>query len=98
MGRKTANVIRGSLFGRPAVIVDTHFGRVVRRLGFTVEKDPVKVERELSGIVPAEFQFRFSMALNKHGRVYCHARKPECWRCPIERLCPYPEKTEGITR
>ncbi len=95
VGRKTANVVRGALFGRPAIIVDTHFGRVVRRLGFTTETDPEKVERELAGIVAPRLQYRFSMSINQHGRSCCRARRPDCPRCPISRWCPYPDKTGG---
>jgi len=90
VGRKSANVIRGTIFGKPAVIVDTHFGRVARRLGLTAESDPAKVEAEIARIVRESDQMRFSMLANKHGRVYCHARKPDCESCPIRALCPFP--------
>ncbi len=92
VGRKTANVVRGTLFGEPAIIVDTHFGRVVGRLGFTAERNPERIERELQAKVPPRDQYRFSMMVNKHGRLFCHARRPDCPGCPIERLCPWPGK------
>ena len=88
IGRKSANVIRGHIWNLPGIIVDTHFGRVCRRLGLTEEKDPVKVERELGALVPEEKQHDFSMTANFHGRRYCHSRKPDCPGCPLEDLCP----------
>lgn len=91
VGRKSANVVRGTLYGLPAVIVDTHFGRVVRRLGVSGERDPAKVEREVAQKVAPGDQMRFSMLANKHGRVVCHARKPACGSCPLRALCPYPK-------
>lgn len=91
VGRKSANVVRGTIFGMPAVIVDTHFGRVVRRLGLTAASDPAKIEREIAGLVAPANQMRFSMLANKHGRVYCFSRNPDCGGCPIRHLCRYPE-------
>lgn len=88
VGRKTAHVICGTLFGRPAVIVDTHFKRVVARLGLTRESEPEKVERDLTVLIPPEHQYRFSMAANILGREFCHARKPNCSGCPVADLCP----------
>jgi len=88
VGRKTANVIRGQVGGLPAVIVDTHFKRVTKRLGMTQQDDPAAIERELAELVPAPLQFAFSMAANRHGRVYCHARNPRCGDCPVQKLCP----------
>ncbi len=88
VGRKTANVIRAQLDRAPAIIVDTHFGRVGRRLGLTAQTDPAKVESELVEIVPTELQARFSMILNFHGRYTCKARRPACVRCCLADLCP----------
>ncbi len=88
IGRKSANVIRGHIWNLPGIIVDTHFGRVCRRLGLTEEKDPVKVEKELGAMVPEEAQHGFSMTANFHGRRYCHSRKPSCSDCPLEDICP----------
>lgn len=88
VGRKTANVIRGQVGGLPVIIVDTHFKRVTKRLGLTQEDDPAAIERELTSLIPPPLQFAFSMAANRHGRVYCHARNPRCGDCPVQRLCP----------
>lgn len=88
VGRKTAHVIRGTLFGLPSIIVDTHFGRVSRRLGLTAETDPLKVERDLETIIPPDISHSMSMRLNRHGRVYCAARKPKCDICPLRDICP----------
>jgi len=88
VGRKTANVIRGQVGGLPAVIVDTHFKRVTKRLGLTLQDEPAAIEKELVALVPATLQFSFSMAANRHGRVYCHARNPRCADCPVQKLCP----------
>lgn len=88
VGRKTANVIRGQVGGLPAVIVDTHFKRVTKRLGLTDQDDPGAIERDLAALVPPSLQFAFSMAANRHGRVFCHARRPDCGECPVQKLCP----------
>jgi endonuclease-3 len=81
-------VIRGQVGGLPAVIVDTHFKRVVRRLGLTEQDDPAAIERELAAQVPLRLQFAFSMAANRHGRLFCTARSPRCGDCPVQKLCP----------
>jgi endonuclease-3 len=88
VGRKTANVIRGQLANLPAVIVDTHFKRVVRRLGLACQNDPEKIEREISQLIEPKLQFAFSMVANRHGRAICQARNPKCALCPVLRLCP----------
>ena len=88
VGRKTANVIRGQIGCLPAIIVDTHFKRVVKRLGLTESDDPETVERDLLAQIPPALQFAFSMAANRHGRVFCTARKPRCGDCPVQKLCP----------
>ncbi len=90
VGRKTANVVRGTAFGLPAIIVDTHFARVCRRLGLTHESDPEKIERELATLVPSKSQYAFSMTVNFHGRDTCTARRPGCGSCFLGDLCPYP--------
>ncbi len=87
VGRKTAGVVLGSVFGQPAIIVDTHFKRVVKRIGLTEETDPVKVEYAIAGLLDEQYQYRFSMTVNNHGREYCHARKPSCADCPITGIC-----------
>jgi endonuclease-3 len=93
VGRKTANVVVGSCFDAPAIMVDTHFKRVVGRLGLSGEKDPEKIEHALRLLIPEEQQTRFSYVINFHGRYRCKSRKPDCPGCSITALCPYPQKT-----
>ena len=88
VGRKTANVIRGQVGGLPAIIVDTHFKRVTRRLGLTEREEPTAIEKELEALVPSTLQFSFSMAANRLGRAFCSARNPRCGDCPVQKLCP----------
>lgn len=88
VGRKTANVILGHAFGIPGIIVDTHCKRVSRRLGLTREEDPEKIERDLTKLLPPEQWTGFSHRLVIHGRHVCHARNPDCPRCPVNDLCP----------
>jgi endonuclease-3 len=95
VGRKTASVILGQVYANPAIIVDTHFGRVVRRLGLTRAKDAVKVEKELAQLVNPENHYHFSMVANLHGRVLCHARKPKCGECFLLDLCPEGKSVSG---
>jgi endonuclease III len=92
VGRKTANVVAGNCFGIPSIMVDTHFKRVVLRLGFTQVTNPDKIEKEIRALVPEEIQTRFSLVLNFHGRYCCKARKPLCPSCQVETVCPYPDK------
>src|SRR5829696_7730030 len=91
VGRKTGNVVRSVAFDLPGLPVDTHVGRLSRRLKLTTEDDPVKVEADLNALVPAEERGRFSLRLILHGRQICHARKPECGRCVLLDLCPSAE-------
>lgn len=88
IGRKSANVILGALFGRPAIIVDTHFMRVVRRLELVDGKNPTAIESELAALLPEGIQYRFSMIINAHGRFICMARHPMCDQCQLAGLCP----------
>ncbi|HXG50576.1 MAG TPA: endonuclease III [candidate division Zixibacteria bacterium] len=88
VGRKTANVLLGHLFGAPAVIVDTHCARLARRLGLTREHEPRKIERDLEELLPPPLWTSFSQRLILHGRQVCRARKPACGRCVLLRLCP----------
>ncbi len=88
VGRKSAGVILLHIYDRPAIIVDTHFGRVVRRLGFSVAQDPIRLERDVAAVLPAPYWNSASMRLNYHGRRYCYARKPACAICPVRELCP----------
>ncbi|MEW6261518.1 MAG: endonuclease III [Thermodesulfobacteriota bacterium] len=89
VGRKTANVVLGTAFGVPGVVVDTHVGRVAQRLGLTANQDPVKVEFDLMARIPKEKWTRFSHQLILHGRKYCQARKPDCARCPLREWCDF---------
>ena len=95
VGRKSANVVVGHIWGEPAIIVDTHFMRVTRRLDLVDATDPTRIEFELKAWVPVEIQYEFSMLVNFHGRRYCTARKPTCADCPIRAICPWPEKPAG---
>ena len=88
VGRKTANVVLGHAFGSPGVTVDTHVGRLSRRLGLTRHRDPAKVELALAQIVPKEEWLHFSGRLIMHGRKVCLSRKPRCEKCEIADLCP----------
>lgn len=88
VGRKTANVVLGNAFGVPGITVDTHFGRLARRFGWTTETDPDKVESEVGALFPRKDWTMLSHRLIWHGRRRCHARRPACGACPIARLCP----------
>jgi len=88
IGRKTANVVLGNAFGVPGLTVDTHFGRLVRRFGWTDETDPVKVEHAVAALLPKAEWTMFSHRVIFHGRRVCHARKPACGACAIAVLCP----------
>jgi len=89
IGRKTANLLVATVFGRPGIIVDTHCGRLSRRLGFSGHEDLAKVEFDLRALVPERDWTDWSHAMVFHGRRCCIARKPECARCPIADLCPF---------
>lgn len=88
VGRKTANVVRGEAFDLPGLTVDTHFGRLVRRFGWTAETDPVKVEFAIADLFEPKDWTDLSQTLIWHGRRRCHARKPACGACPVAELCP----------
>ena len=88
VGRKTANVLRSVAMGLPGLPVDTHVGRLSRRLGLTTETDPVKVELELNAMVPAAERGMFSLRLILHGRAVCVARNPRCGDCRLADFCP----------
>ncbi len=88
VGRKTANVVLGNAFDVPGITVDTHFGRLVRRFGWTEETDPVKVEHAIGELFPKRDWTMLSHHLIWHGRRRCHARNPACGACPLARLCP----------
>lgn len=87
VGRKTANCIIGHTTEKNAIIVDTHFKRVVNRLGLTKQNDPEKIESEMKKLFLPEEQFRFSMTANLFGREICHSRNPLCERCYLKEFC-----------
>jgi endonuclease-3 len=88
IGRKTANVILGNAFDVPGITVDTHFGRLARRFGWTEEEDPVKVEHEVGALFMRKDWTMLSHVVIFHGRRTCHAKKPACGACPVARWCP----------
>lgn len=88
VGRKTANVVLGHAFDTPGITVDTHFGRLARRFGWTAEKDPVKVERIVGELIPRAEWTNLSQRMIWHGRRICHSRKPACGVCPMAKICP----------
>lgn len=93
VGRKTANVILGAAFNTPGIVVDTHVARIAGRLGLTENTDPVKIEFDLMDIIPEDDWSNFSLRLVYFGRAICKARKPDCPSCPINKLCPFLDKT-----
>jgi len=92
VGRKTANVLRGTWFGLPGITVDTHVKRIMRRLELTDQTDPVKIEFALQEVLPEKDWTFASHAIIWHGRRVCDARRPACDRCTLKRNCPYPER------
>jgi endonuclease-3 len=88
VGRKTANVVLGHAFNTPGITVDTHFGRLSRRFGWSKATDPVKVEFEVSDLIPQKEWTNLSQRLIWHGRRVCHSRKPACGACSLSKLCP----------
>lgn len=105
VGRKTANVVLGDAFGIPGITVDTHLGRLARRFGWTQEKDPDKVERDLMELFPRKDWTLMSHRVIWHGRRRCHAKRPACGACPVARSCPSfgegptdPDEAERLVR
>jgi endonuclease-3 len=88
IGRKTANVVLGTAYGVPSIVVDTHVRRVANRLDLTREDDPTKIEMDLRDLLPPASWTHFTHRLIHHGRRVCHARKPRCEECPLRVLCP----------
>lgn len=93
VGRKTANVVMNIAFHQPTMAVDTHVFRVANRIGLSRGKTPLAVEEDLMHVVPKEYAMHAHHWLILHGRYVCKARKPECWRCLINDICRYPDKT-----
>ncbi len=93
VGRKTANVVLNEAFGVPTIAVDTHIFRVSNRTKLAPGKNPDEVEARLEKITPDEYKQGAHHWLILHGRYLCKARKPECWRCPVEDLCKFKDKT-----
>jgi endonuclease-3 len=94
IGRKSANMIVGCAYGKPAVIVDTHFGRVARRIGLTELEDPEKIEKEIKEKFPEGSWLPLSLLLILHGRYICKARKPDCKKCELKEECKFYSKGE----
>ncbi|MBE7015358.1 MAG: endonuclease III [Ruminococcaceae bacterium] len=86
-GRKTANLVLGDIFGKPAVVVDTHCMRLSRRIGLTTNETPEKIEYDLKKLIPPEFQLSLCHQLVNHGRLVCTARSPKCEICQVSHLC-----------
>ncbi len=95
IGRKTANVILGTAFNTPGIVVDTHVGRITQRIGLTRQRDPVKIEFDLMDLIPQEKWTVFSHQLIQHGRKICNARKPKCSECPLLEHCDHGQVTAG---
>jgi endonuclease-3 len=90
-GRKTANVVLGNAFGvDEGVVVDTHVARLSQRLGLSRQTDPAKIERDLMGVIPRGRWTLFPHLMIHHGRAICQARRPQCERCPLNDVCPFP--------
>ena len=92
VGRKTANVIRGNIYHEPSIVVDTHVKRISRRLGFTKEDDPVKVEFDLMKVLPKEHWILYNIQIITFGRNICFARGPKCLECFLQDLCQSEDK------
>ncbi len=88
VGRKTANVVLGNAFGIPGITVDTHFGRLARRFGWTTDMDPVKVEAQVATLIPRKEWTDLSQRMIWHGRRVCHSQRPACGACGLAHLCP----------
>ena len=89
VGRKTANLILGDVYGQPAIVTDTHFIRITGRLGLTEHKEPEKVERDLRPLIPPEHSSDFCHRIVQFGRDTCTARKPKCAECRMQEICVY---------
>lgn len=92
VGRKTANVIRGNIYNQPSIVVDTHVKRISKRLGFTKEDDPEKIEFELMRKLPKDHWILYNIQIISFGRMICEARKPKCQECFLYDLCKSKDK------
>ncbi len=88
VGRKTANVIRGNVFNKPSIVVDTHVKRISKKLGFTKEEDPEKIEYELMKVLPKDHWILYNIHIITLGRSICTARSPQCEICFLKHECP----------
>ncbi len=95
VGRKTANLIVGDVYGKPAVVADTHLIRISNRLGLVETKDPYKVEMQLKELLPPEESNNYCHRNVLHGRAVCDARKPKCGECALNAFCTYCKQTKG---
>ena len=93
VGRKTASVVLAEAFDKPAIAVDTHVKRLSNRLGLSTNSDATKIEFDLRELYDRRHWAGISMRFIQFGRDVCQARKPRCWECPLNELCPYPDKT-----
>lgn len=91
VGRKTANVIRGNIYGQPSIVVDTHVKRISRKLGFAKEEDPEKIEYELMKVLPKDHWILWNIHIITLGRSLCTARSPKCRECFLREYCPSAE-------
>jgi endonuclease-3 len=96
VGRKSAGVVLHHIFDKPAIIVDTHYGRVIMRLGFSNTQDPIKVEKSVASSLDKKYWSSLSMTANLHGRTFCHSRKPLCSLCPLSNHCSWEEKQKYL--
>lgn len=96
VGRKTANVIRGNIYHEPSIVVDTHVKRISKRLGFTKEEDPVKVEFELMKVLPKDHWILYNIQIITFGRQICMARNPKCGECFLKDYCT--EKKNSLSK
>lgn len=96
VGRKTANVIRGNIYGEPSIVVDTHVKRISRKLGFAKEEDPEKIEYELMKVIPKDHWILWNIQIITLGRSICFARSPKCEECFLREYCPSAETKETV--
>lgn len=97
VGRKTANVMLGNLYNKPSVVVDTHVKRISKKLGFTEETDPEKVEMDLMKVLPEDHWILFNMHIITLGRTICTARKPDCGHCFLREVCPSGKEGSNVS-